>query len=286
MNSARIEIAAKGYEARSDEIAAQLAVFKPLWSLQQTIEEGAAAYAVPSAGELETWLSSGTPVLSQAPADIEAAALTQAALDVASCLAENAGLPDENAAALKDVDWEAIVEAAPIGLAGSEPSAYLNAALEKAGDVPLAGVVLSAALKPLLEGASSAIVDAVKKDKLSYLQGSEGFPSRCPVCGCEATLAYVGPNESSQGNGRLLWCGQCGADWPYERVRCTHCGTKNQGHLHYLSQEGDPLHRLHVCEECGGTIRSRFVEDNDLAIVAYEVEDVVMATLSEAAAHE
>lgn len=73
--------------------------------------------------------------------------------------------------------------------------------------------------------------------------------------------------------------------WEFERVRCVRCGTRNQGHLHYHSIEGDDAHRIQSCDECGGYIRSVFEEDElQLAPFSFEVEDVVMTRLDVIAA--
>lgn len=73
--------------------------------------------------------------------------------------------------------------------------------------------------------------------------------------------------------------------WEFERVRCVRCGTRNRGHLHYHSIEGDDAHRIQSCDECGGYICSVFEEDElQLAPFSFEVEDVVMTRLDVIAA--
>lgn len=87
-----------------------------------------------------------------------------------------------------------------------------------------------------------------------------------------------------RGGAREQYCGTCGALWPFERVRCGNCGTKNQGHLHYYNVDDDFAHRVQVCDECGGYQRVVFQQEARGGCVM-EVEDVVMAKLDHVA-HE
>ena len=66
---------------------------------------------------------------------------------------------------------------------------------------------------------------------------------------------------------------------PSATSSATHCGTRNQGNLHYFNIEGDEGHRIGTCDECGSYIRTRFAGEGDNAPYSPEVEDVVMARL-------
>lgn len=297
MDVKRIHAAAAAYASRGDRAQAErLGFFGALWGAQESIEREARSahpYAAPSSAEVAACAASGTPVLSQAPVYVTVGMLADAARIVALRFAEKGGFSESEQTALRNADWERIAGMASAEIAGANPGAYLDAVMaalasaEQAGgaddafvlDPRMAGFVLSAAIKPLLEPAASAICGLARAG-LVQLHASEGTkPLACPVCGGEPTMAYVGPNPFSSGNGRMLWCGQCGAEWEFERVRCARCGTQNPAHLHYVSVEGDGAHRLHVCDECGGHLRTRFVDAGDLAPFAYEVEDVVTANL-------
>lgn len=294
MDVKRIHAAAAHYGRGGDRaLAERLGFFNRLWGAQECIARSAEEehpYSKPSTPDVAGLATSGVAVLGQYPVVITEDELAQAAAKIAECLAENAGYSDEDAAALRSADWKRAASFVPAEIAGSNPAAYLDALAEavfneeEAGkgvgvDARTAAMVFSAAIKPMLSVAAE-YVTALERSKMIEPKGFDNLkPLTCPVCGGEPTLAYVGPNPLSKGNGRMLWCGQCGAEWEYERVRCARCGTQNQGHLHYMSQEGDDLHRVHVCDECGGHIRTRFVEANDLAPFAYEVEDVVSASL-------
>ncbi len=295
MDVKRIHAAAAAYARRGDRAQAErLGFFGALWGAQGSIEREAAdahPYVCPSSAEVAAWAAAGTPVLSQAPAHVTADSLASAASLVASRFAEKGGFSEDDQKALLEADWVRIAALAPAEVAGANPGAYLDAVMAALDDAQavaqgkplldsrLAGFVLSAAIKPLIASAASSICGLARAGLVQLHAPEGGKPLACPVCGGEATMAYVGPNPFSSGNGRMLWCGQCGAEWEFERVRCARCGTQNPAHLHYVSIEGDESHRLHVCDECGGHIRTRFVEAGDLTPFSYEVEDVVTANL-------
>ncbi len=73
-------------------------------------------------------------------------------------------------------------------------------------------------------------------------------PMTCPTCGQPPTLASLGNEGNIAGNSRKLFCACCGTVWPFERVRCAYCGTRNTNKLKYVHSDGDPVHRLYVCE--------------------------------------
>ena len=137
--------------------------------------------------------------------------------------------------------------------------------------------MLSFALRPMLQSAAASIM---KELSATVKEGNtlHDKPLSCPVCGSKATASYVGETPSSQGKGRMLYCGTCGTEWEFERIRCASCGTQNQGHLNYFHVEGDEAHRLHNCKECGDYMRTVFQDEIEVPFV-FEVEDVVMARL-------
>lgn len=211
-----------------------------------------------------------------------------------------AGDSAADAGGVEDPAGAPVLDCAPNPqLAGSDPADYLALVARwlEAGEVPGADLVvmaLSLALRALLEPAQTAAMAAEHKAALAGYT-THAKPLRCPCCGGEPTLAYVGPTEASSGNGRILYCGQCGATWEVERVRCPHCGSRSQDKLHYVSVEGDEAHRIYACEECGRYTRTFFAPDATAgpsgsntsarealglgAAFVPEVEDVVMATL-------
>jgi FdhE protein len=77
---------------------------------------------------------------------------------------------------------------------------------------------------------------------------SEGY---CPVCGKEPKIAEITGEEGK----RLLFCGQCGIEWYFERIKCPFCCNDRQQTLSYFTIEGEEKYRVDVCNECGRYIK-------------------------------
>ncbi|MBS5450080.1 MAG: formate dehydrogenase accessory protein FdhE [Coriobacteriia bacterium] len=293
MNLKRIDGAIAARDTELDDAGkARLAFFRGIWGIQQAAQDrlaasGAPAYTVPELDQLDAWYwDDATPVFAQAPVSVDSETLTRVCTELAAYIADNAGIDDEDVATLQAFDWTQLSSVVPdISLAGSDPADYLALVARKLEEQGAAGadtilMVLSLGLRALLEPAQSSVMAAEQKAALAGYT-THAKPLRCPCCGGEPTLAYVGPTPASSGNGRILYCGQCGATWEVERVRCPHCGTRSQEKLHYVSIEGDDAHRLYACDECGRYTRTFFAADATGIGAAFvpEVEDVVMATL-------
>lgn len=285
MNLKQIDAAIAAYQGSLDEAGtARLDFFRALWAVLDGISSQASsreAYCVPDAHGLHGDAS----VFEQVPVGLSAAELACAVEAVANRMAEHGGLSDEACSALSGVQWTSIVEAASVDLAGSDPAAFVGAvayALDEAGtgedEARFGAIAAMLALRALLDGPAREA-----KRVLCEAGFDRAHTLACPICGGEPTIARIGDTDASQGRGRELWCGQCGTAWTFERVRCARCGTRNQGHLHSFSIEGDDAHRIAVCDECGGYIRTVYQEDA-LAPFSFEVEDIVMAPLDAVAA--
>ncbi len=281
--------------ASADDMA-RLEFFQGIWQIQQSHAEKAGAAidpaTLPSAAELLDWFWAGKPFLQQVPAAVDAKRLAACARELASYLVEKGSFSQDACEGLKAARWNDVVERAPLDLAGSDPEGYVEAVANDLMDdmaeldderamerVRLMCMVLSLALRSQLEPVSASelmsISRAVQQGLTEHVK-----PLVCPVCGATATLAHVGPTHSSKVNSRTLYCGQCGATWDFERVRCACCGTQHQGHLEYLSVEGDEEHRVHVCAECGGYMRTHFTVPESRTAFVPEVEDVMMIRLN------
>lgn len=287
MNLKRIEAACATYERTSDEATrARLAFFKPVWDIQAAAASKAAGTVAAAAfvpADLERWYWQGLPFLLESPATIDAPLFAETAGKIAAALLAEGAFEAPTSEALASCDWFEAVTSAPLSVAGSDPAAYLDTAYEALSptlgeDAESVVMILSLALRPMLEPVAEAtlgaIAGAIKVDSHEHAK-----PRRCPVCGGEASVAYVGPTATGKPNGRTLYCGQCGATWECERIRCARCGTQDQAHLHYRSIEGDDSHRLHCCDLCSGYIRTRFAQTGELTPFVPEVEDVVMVGL-------
>jgi len=277
--------------------AALLDFFKGLWAIQQrlmsTPNECATAEApvrpglLPKDG-LEAAYWAQEPLLSLAPVALAPDAFAQALEEVADYMVQGASFAPAVGEALSSYDWEAFVAAGDLACAGARPHEYLASCatlLERSAGVdahtlakPLL-LVVAYALRAQLGPAAQRLMGAldVREGNTTHIK-----PLHCPVCGGKATAAFVGETPSSLGKGRLLWCSTCGAQWEFERLRCAVCGTQNQGKLHYCHIEGDDTHRLHCCDECGGSMRTTF-QDELKAPFSFEVEDVVMLPLEQVA---
>lgn len=297
MDLQRINAVVEAYRptASADDMA-RLEFFQGIWQIQQSHAEAAGAAVdpatLPSAAELLDWFWACKPFLQQVPAAVDAKRLAACARELAAYLVEKGNFSQDACEGLKAARWADVVERAPIDLAGSDPEGYIEAVANDLMDdladveperamerVRLVCMVLSLALRSQLEPVAASelmsISRAVQQGLTEHVK-----PLGCPVCGATATLAHVGPTHSSKVNSRTLYCGQCGATWDFERVRCACCGTQHQGHLEYLSLEGDEEHRVHVCSECGGYMRTHFTAPESRTAFVPEVEDVMMVRLN------
>ncbi|MCL1799133.1 MAG: formate dehydrogenase accessory protein FdhE [Eggerthellaceae bacterium] len=288
----RRALALEAYKKHLDKAAwGRLELFGGLWDIQEGYRARAAekaGYAIPSIEAAETWYWQGRPILAFAPVRIDADTFVASLGEVAGYLAGKACLERGAAECLHGLDWRTLVDETDLSLAGSDPMAYTQVfcglAQKHAGgplEAPMAATVLTLAMRPLVEHAAQAVMSSLE-DVLKAGNATHSKPRCCPFCGGGATLAVVGETPSSQGKGRLLYCSACGTAWEFERIRCVHCGTRNQGHLHYFHIEGDEAHRLHTCDECGGYARTVF-QEHLVAPLVLEVEDVVMAPLDQVA---
>lgn len=281
MNLKAIDAAIAAYSTKLDEgDLARLEFFRKLWEIQADVATNAASsYEVPDVESLKAWTRAKEPVLLHAPVELDAEVLGQAMSRFGEVLGEQGGFSESTVEALARTNWERMVAASDLALAGSDPARYVedfeklledDGVTEDAAHVGAMAALL--AVRALLEGVATAIQRAREKGGAEEVHGVH-----CPVCGGEAVVAQVG-DAAANGPAKRLWCAQCGCVWGFERVRCARCGTQNQSHLHYFNLEGDDAHRLATCDECGGYVRTVY-EENSLAPFSFEVEDVLMAKL-------
>jgi FdhE protein len=258
----------------------RLAFFRDIWNAQNNVEEGVKSAKVDS-DNLKLALAEKKFYIENNPIEISRNAYISSLHEMvdAVCSSENAG--DELKAALGNVDWDeavASLEDADFALAGSNPAGFIETLAQSGeySDEVLTIAVL--ALRPFLSVVAQAL-----KDPYEGIGIKANHPLLCPVCGSRASVARVGKTKHSQGRGKELYCQTCGFTWEFERVRCAVCGTRDQLKLHYFNLEGDDVHRLATCDECGGYVRTVY-QDEALSAFSFEVEDVVMAKLDTVAA--
>ncbi len=288
MNLKLIDAACAAYGSLAQEDLDRIAFMRAIWDVQAAaVDACPCSYQVPDAHDLGVCLSKGDYVLSCAPVAVDASLLARTSAQVAACIATKKLLAADSQVLVDGFDWSSLAAIPGIGLSGSDPAAFLDAVY---GDLVEGGLseqaavtgvsIVSQALRCQLEKPAQLVVEALREAGLF----ADTHAIACPVCGCVPSLSHVGGKTSSQGRGRLLVCSQCGTAWEFERIRCARCGQRNPNHLHYLSIEGDDAHRIAVCDDCGGYIRTLFSEEGELRPVSYEVEDVVMARLDAIAA--
>ena len=272
-------------DTTDDTVRAQLAFFRAVWEGQACLSAVLASdYDIPDSEHLKRLASEEVAVLVDRPADLDGRALTEAAGRMAAVMCEKGGFSEEACDALQDVNWASVCGPAA-AVAGKYPEAYVDSAYAVLRQAELPDDALQAAASAVSLGLR-ALLDPIAEGVMRARSAAgleEAHPVKCPVCGCASTLAIVGASSETAGGKRELWCGQCGARWAYDRVRCARCGTRNQGHLHYYHIDGDDNHRLQTCDECGGYTRTVFQEDL-LMPVCPDVEDVVMVKLDAVAA--
>ena len=122
------------------------------------------------------------------------------------------------------------------------------------------GMAVGFALAPYLQRASEVILP-----NLDLTLWSHGH---CPVCGGRPNFALL---EEERGARRLM-CSRCNSLWPYVRVGCPFCESKEK-QVYYPSEDG--VYRLYVCPSCNDYLKTM-----DLRGVFREVHPVVERLLT------
>ena len=100
------------------------------------------------------------------------------------------------------------------------------------GVFDLLGFLVEESLRPALEFLSEKYRDTIAGSKWS-----EGY---CPICGREPKISEL----RGEGGKRFLFCGQCGFEWQFKRIRCPFCGNEDQQTLAYFTIED--LSLIHI----------------------------------------
>lgn len=153
-------------------------------------------------------------------------------------------------------------------LTAPKPASRGGKAGESWSDHPIA-LAVGFALSPHLQLASEVVSPHLNLDL--WAQG------HCPICGGQPNFALL---DVERGARRLL-CSRCNSLWPYGRVGCPFCKSKEK-QVYYPSEDG--VYRLYVCPAC-----NRYLKTMDLREVSREVYPVVERLLTvgmDLAAHE
>jgi FdhE protein len=129
-------------------------------------------------------------------------------------------------------------------LAANDLRAVELAARERQLDAELLRTLAQNSLKPALRAWTHSFRGQVDLER--WRRGS------CPYCGSAAALAEIQGKEG----GRHLRCGMCGADWPYPRLKCAHCGNTDYKSLGYITVDGEEeKYSIQTCEQCHNYIK-------------------------------
>jgi FdhE protein len=267
--------------------AARLRFLKGIWEIQSRIEAVDRHYDAPDADTAREALVTGQPLFLISAPEVPLAEYADAVSRIARYASEMAGLPAEQAEALRGADFAGGIDQERLAGAARSPEAFVADVATEMGAQPggpltpaTAAFVLISALVPFLTGPAQSAREA-----LGEFDQSAWGAGHCPVCGAAASMGRMGESMQLKGAERTLWCGLCHAEWGYERLRCVRCGCRNPDKLRYTYVEGDSAHRVHLCDECHGYTRFVFVDDLGKP-VSMVVEDAVTATLDAVASEQ
>jgi len=86
---------------------------------------------------------------------------------------------------------------------------------------------------------------------LKFTSGAIGTSVVSDVCGSTATLGELQDNDQI----KHLRCGQCGAEWHFNRLQCLYFGNMDHATQQILSMAGCYSQRVEACDMCGGYLR-------------------------------
>lgn len=168
---------------------------------------------------------------------------------------------DEQIEAMRHIDWKALDDNVCL-LAGSDPNEFFIEAVplllgekrSELAEVVLAGLLINV-VRAYLAGCGKSMTEYLSTQSFAEVSANS---FKCPTCGQPASLSQVIDVSGEAVHERRLFCACCGTAWPYERIRCGLCGQRDGDKLQYLCADEDKLHRLHVCEVCGGVLPTVF----------------------------
>ena len=190
---------------------------------------------------LQARLLQGLPLLLFAAVPLQAERFASLVSEVAGLLAESSpdlegqSVPDSPAGCL-DLARQRFVEGQAVSARANEESGSSRLGGGESG-LSLAQMSVDLALKPYLEWGAERVLPCVDLEfwKRGY----------CPVCGGAPDFAFLGEESGT----RHLLCERCSSQWPYRRLGCPFCGTRDHTKLSYYPSE-DEVYRLYVCKAC------------------------------------
>jgi len=140
---------------------------------------------------------------------------------------------------------------------GAEEGLRLLSAAVRRDPAAIAGLAAGSSADP---AALSAVAELAAVPPLTAaaqrLRGPATTPwpyGYCPACGAWPVLAELRGLERA----RVLRCGRCAADWPWEWLRCVFCGERHHERLGLLAgEETRDSRRAETCVSCRGYLKS------------------------------
>ncbi|OPL15726.1 MAG: hypothetical protein AVO39_07135 [delta proteobacterium MLS_D] len=108
----------------------------------------------------------------------------------------------------------------------------------------LLGFLVEESMRPSLEIFADRYAEIV-----NAANWGEGY---CPICGREPKIAQLKNDEGE----KYLFCGQCGFEWRYPRLKCPFCENEDQQTLAFFTVEDDERYRVDVCNVCNRYIKT------------------------------
>ncbi|MCK9229621.1 MAG: formate dehydrogenase accessory protein FdhE [Syntrophales bacterium] len=108
----------------------------------------------------------------------------------------------------------------------------------------LLGFLVEESLRPSLEILAEKYGSLIEASRWA-----EGF---CPICGREPKICELRHEEGE----KYLFCGQCGIQWRFPRLKCPFCANEDQQSLAYFTVEDEEKYRVDVCNECNRYIKT------------------------------
>lgn len=206
-------------------------------------------------------IASRTAYLKLSPLPVDPASFRAHCADILEDFIGRGIVHDEQIDAMRHIDWSKLRDEV-CALAGSDPNEFFIQAVpqllgekrSELAEVVLAGLLINV-VRAYLAGCGNAMTEYLCKQSTEEALANS---FKCPTCGQPASLSQIIDDEKNSGHERRLFCACCGTSWPYERRRCGLCGQRDADKLQYLCADEDKLHRLHVCEACGGVLPTVF----------------------------
>jgi FdhE protein len=105
------------------------------------------------------------------------------------------------------------------------------------------GFLACAGLRPVLE--------VYLAECRGHVGGSEWNRGLCPLCGGPPAFGDIGEDGKRQ-----LACHACGASWPFSRLTCPHCGSRDPRDVVRLqAEEGEEGYVIAACKGCHGYVK-------------------------------